>query len=65
MNDHLDGTPHWWQFNQFVNQSYSGTAMVYQEALMVCHTCGQWKLVPQEHYSPTGGHSTVGGEGKK
>ena len=55
MSEHLDGSPHRWEFNQFCNQQYSGTALVYRDALMICHQCGAWKIVPQEQYSPTGG----------
>lgn len=55
MNDHLDGSDHYRLFQQFVNQLYSGTALVSQDALVVCHRCGAWKLVPQEQYTLTGG----------
>ena len=54
-SDHLNGTNHHWDFVCFLNQQYSGTALTYQEALVICRKCGAWKMVPQQDYTPTGG----------
>ena len=48
VSDHLNGTNHFWEFVQFLNQHYSGTALVYQDALVICRQCGSWKIVPQK-----------------
>jgi hypothetical protein len=55
MSEHIDGTPHHWDLWQFVNQCYQNTAIMKQDALVICHRCGAWKVVPQESYNPTTG----------
>ena len=51
MNDHIDGTDHYWEFIQFLNHQYSGAALVSCDAMVMCRKCGSWKIVPQEDYT--------------
>ena len=55
MSEHIDGSAHHWELHSIVNQLYQGTAIVKADAIVICHRCGAWKVVPQESYNPTTG----------